>query len=202
MAHDFNNVLAAISANLDMVTVRSKDEKIHQAVQAAMDAIQMGASLNRRLLSFSGRRGSELERLDLNDHVTGTVDMLRRTLGDRVTVALNCAPEPYQTLANPGDIDNAILNLAINARDAIPNGGVVTVETRHVALDANAATRIANARPGDFIRLTVSDTGGRHDPRSVQARNGALLYDERAGHGAGSGHGVWRSSTLRRVRRH
>jgi signal transduction histidine kinase len=159
MAHDFNNVLAAISANLDAVTVRSKDEKIHQAVQAAMDAIEMGASLNRRLLSFSGRREDGLERIDLNDHVTGTVDMLRRTLGDRITVTLNCSPDPCQTLANPGDIDNAILNLAINARDAMPNGGVVTIETSHIILDRDAAARIANARPGDFVRLTVSDTG-------------------------------------------
>ena len=159
MAHDFNNVLAAISANLDTVTVRSKDEKIHEAVQAAMDAIQMGASLNQRLLSFSGRREQGLERLDLNDHVTGTADMLRRTLGARITVTLNCSPDPCHTLANPGDVDNAILNLAINARDAMPDGGVFTIETRHVTLDGYAAVHIANARPGDFIRLTVSDTG-------------------------------------------
>jgi len=159
MAHDFNNVLAAISANLDMVTLRSKDEIIHQAVQAAMDGIQMGASLNQRLLSFSGRREQGLERLDLNDHVTGTADMLRRTLGARITVTLNCSPDPCHTLANPGDVDNAILNLAINARDAMPDGGVFTIETRHVTLDSYAAARIANARPGDFIRLTLSDTG-------------------------------------------
>jgi signal transduction histidine kinase/ActR/RegA family two-component response regulator len=159
MAHDFNNVLAAISANLDMVTVRSKDEKIHQAVQAAMDAIQMGASLNQRLLSFSGRREQGLEGLDLNKHVTGTVDLLRRTLGDRVTVALKCSPDPCNTLANPGDVDNAILNLAINARDAMPNGGMVTMETCHVTLDTDAAARIVNARPGEFIRLSIGDTG-------------------------------------------
>jgi signal transduction histidine kinase len=159
MAHDFNNVMAAISANLDMVTVRSKDAKILEAIQAAMDAVEMGASLNRRLLCFSGRRGGELERLDLNDHVTGTVDMLRRTLGARITVTLNSSPDPCQTLANPGDVDNAILNLAINARDAMPNGGMVTVETRHVTLDTCAAAHIANARPGNFVRLTISDTG-------------------------------------------
>src|SRR5262249_39286937 len=94
-----------------------------------------------------------------NDHVINTADMLRRTLGAQITVALNCSADPCQTLANPGDVDNAILNLAINARDAMPDGGVVTIETRHVSLDTYAAARIANARPGDFIRLTVSDTG-------------------------------------------
>jgi two-component system CheB/CheR fusion protein len=72
---------------------------------------------------------------------------------------MKCSPDPCNTLANPGDVDNAILNLAINARDAMPNGGVVTIATCHITLDTDAAARVANARPGEFIRLTVSDTG-------------------------------------------
>jgi len=117
MAHDSNNVLAAISANLDAVTLRSSDEKTGEAIEAAMDAIQMGASLNRRLLFLSRPQGVGLERLDLNDRVTGTLELLKRTLwraGDRL---LRLSPDPCQTSANPGDVDNAILNLAINARD-------------------------------------------------------------------------------------
>ena len=78
MAHDFNNVLAAISCNLDAVTLRSADEKIREAIQDAMDAIQMGASLTRRLLILSRPHGVGLERLDLNDRVTGTLELLRR----------------------------------------------------------------------------------------------------------------------------
>ena len=134
MAHDFNNVLAAISCNLDAVTLRSADEKIREAIQDAMDAIQMGASLTRRLLILSRPHGVGLERLDLNDRVTGTLELLRRTLGEQVTVSLRLSPDPCQTSANPGDVDNAILNLAINARDAMPKGGVLTIETRHVQL--------------------------------------------------------------------
>jgi signal transduction histidine kinase len=185
MAHDFNNVLAAISANLDTVSVRSKDEKIHQAVQAAMDAIQIGASLNQRLLSFSGRRGDGLERLDLNDHVAGTVDMLRRTLGARITITLNCALDPCQILANPGDVDNAILNLAINARDAMPNGGVLTIETRHIVLDRDAAARVASARSGDFIRLTVSDTGQGMTPEVLKRAMEPFFTTKERGTGLG-----------------
>jgi signal transduction histidine kinase len=159
IAHDSNNVLAAISSYLDAVTLRSNDEKIRKAVQGAMDTIQMGASLNRRLLSFSRRHGVGLERIDLNDRVRSTVDLLQRTLGDQVTVTLRCSAETCPILANTGDLDNAILNLAINARDAMPKGGLLTIETRHVTVDAEAAARIPNARPGDFVRLTVRDTG-------------------------------------------
>jgi two-component system CheB/CheR fusion protein len=138
MAHDFNNVLAAISANLDLVTVRSTDKKIHQFIQGAMDAIEMGASLTWRLLSFSRMNGVGLDRLSLNDRAIYTIGLLRPTLGDQVTFSLNCCPEPCQTLANPGDIDNAILNLAINARDAMPKGGVMTIATSHVTLGPDA----------------------------------------------------------------
>jgi signal transduction histidine kinase/ActR/RegA family two-component response regulator len=159
ISHDFNNVLAAISSYLDMVTLRTTDEKARKAAQGARDAIEMGASLNRRLLSFSRQHGVGLERIDLNDRVTGTIDLLQRTLGDQVTVTLRCCPDPCPILANAGDIDNAILNLAINARDAMPNGGVLAIETRHITLDALAATRISNARPGDFVTLIVRDTG-------------------------------------------
>jgi signal transduction histidine kinase len=168
MAHDFNNVLAAISTYLDGVTLRSADEKIREAIQGAMDSIQMGASLTRRLLFLSSPHRVGLERLDLNDRVTGTIELLRRTLGEQVTATLRCSPDPCQTLANPGDVDNAILNLAINARDAMPKGGVLTIETRLVTLDADDARRMPNARPGDYVMLTVSDTGHGMSPEVLK----------------------------------
>ena len=145
MAHDFNNVLAAISCYLDAATLHSPDKKIREAIQDAMDAIQMGASLTRRLLTLSRPHGVGLERLDLNDRVTGTQELLRRTLGEQVTVSLRLSPDPCQTSANPGDVDNAILNLAINARDAMPSGGMLTIETRLVSFDGDlppAASRM------------------------------------------------------------
>ncbi len=159
VAHDFNNVLAAISTYLDVAMPCSADERGRKAIQGALDAIEMGASLTRRLLILSSRQGVGLERLDLNDRLTTTIELLRRTLGDQVTVTLSCSPEPCQTFANAGDVDNAILNLAINARDAMPDGGVLTIETRIVTLDAETAGRLPNAQPGDYVMLTASDTG-------------------------------------------
>ena len=187
MAHDFNNVLAAISSNLDMVTLRSTDEKISNAIQDAIDAIQMGASLTRRLLILSHRQGVGLERLDLNDRVTGTIGLLRRTLGEQVTVSLKLSPDPCQTMANPGDVDNAILNLAINARDAMCNGGMLTIETRHVTLDADVAGRIQNARPGDYVMLTVSDTGHGMSPEVLKHAMEPLFTTKEPGKGTGLG---------------
>jgi signal transduction histidine kinase/CheY-like chemotaxis protein len=187
MAHDFNNVLMAILAYLDVISLRSSDEKIREPLQGARDAVQMGASLNRRLLSFSRQKGAELGWLDLNDRLSNTIELLRRTLGDQVTIALKCSPEPCPTLANIGDVDNAILNLAINARDAMPGGGVLTIETHQIKLDSDAATRIPNARPGDFVRLTVSDTGQGMTAEVVKRAMEPFFTTKEQGEGTGLG---------------
>jgi signal transduction histidine kinase len=186
MAHDFNNVLAAISTYLDGVTLRSTDEKIRNVIQDVMDAIQMGASLTRRLLILSHRQGVGLERMDLNDRVTGTIELLGRTLGEQVTVSLILSPGHCQTMANPGDVDNAILNLAINARDAMRNGGTLTIKTCHVTLDAAAAGRV-HARPGDYVMLTVSDTGHGMSPEVLKHAMEPLFTTKEPGKGTGLG---------------
>jgi two-component system, chemotaxis family, CheB/CheR fusion protein len=116
-----------------------------------MDAIEMGASLTRRLLTLSRRNAVGLETLHLNERVASTVELLTQTLAEHLTLSLKSSPHPCRTLANPGDVDNAFLNLAINARDAMPHGGVLTLETRNVTLDASAAASIPNSRPGDFV---------------------------------------------------
>src|SRR6516164_9202362 len=187
MAHDFNNVLAAISGYLDVLTRRSSDEKILEAAQGAIDAIQMGASLTRRLLTLSRRNAVGLETLDLNERVANTVELLTRTLGEHVTLSLKSSPHPCRTLANPGDVDIAILNLAINARDAMPHGGVLTLETRNVTLDAKAAARIPNARPGDFAVLAVSDTGHGMSPDVLKRAIEPFFTTKEIGYGTGLG---------------
>ena len=203
IAHDFNNVLAAISSYLDAITLRGTDEKTGKVIQGVMDTIQMGASLTRRLLVLSRPQGVGLERVDLNDRVTGTIELLRRTLGERVTVSLKLSPDPCLTSANPGDVDNAILNLAINARDAMPDGGSLTIETRHVALDA-ARGRAHRACPSWRICGACRQRHGTwHEPGGPQACDGAIVHDQgaREGHWAGPRDGPWHSPTLRGLRR-
>jgi two-component system CheB/CheR fusion protein len=125
--------------------------------------------------------------VDLNDLVTSTVELLTRTLGEQVAVSLKLSPSPCPTVANPGDVDNAILNLAINARDAMPNGGKLTIETRHVTLDADLAGRITNARPGDYVKLTVSDTGHGMSPEVLKHAMQPLFTTKEPGKGTGLG---------------
>jgi signal transduction histidine kinase len=196
VAHDFNNVLAAISTYLDAAMPRAADEKARKAIQGAMDAIEMGASLTRRLLFLSSQRGVGLERLDLNHRLTTTIELLRRTLGDQVTVTLRCSPEPCQTFADPGDVDNAILNLAINARDAMPNGGVLTIETSHVTLDADVAGRIPNGKPGDYVMLAVSDTGHGMSPEVLTHAMEPFFTTKEPGKSTGLGLATVRSTVL------
>lgn len=187
MAHDFNNVLAAISAYMDGIVLHSTDEKLRKHVQDVMGAIQMGASLTHRLLILSRRQGVGLELVDLNDRVRGTIEVLSRTLGEQVTVSLRLSPCPCRTMANPGDIDNAILNLAINARDAMPDGGKLMIETRLVTLDANFADRISTARPGDYALLTVSDTGHGMSSEVLKHATEPLFTTKEPGKGTGLG---------------
>jgi signal transduction histidine kinase/ActR/RegA family two-component response regulator len=187
MAHDCNNVLAAISGYLDVITLRSSDEKTLEAARSATDAIQMGASLTRRLLTLSRRSAVGRETLDLNERVASTVELLTRTLGEHVTLSLKSSSHPCRTLANPGDVDNAILNLAINARDAMPRGGVLTLETGKVTLDAKAAARIPNARPGDFVVLVVSDTGQGMSPDVLKRAMQPFFTTKEMGYGTGLG---------------
>src|SRR5262249_9016665 len=166
---------------------RSNDEKTLEAARNAIDAIQMGASLTRRLLTLSRRSAVGLETLDLNERVASTVELLTRTLGEHVTLSLKSSPLPCRTMANPGDVDNAVLNLAINARDAMPHGGVLTLETRNVTLDANAAARIPNARPGDFVVLAVSDTGQGMSPDVLKRAMEPFFTTKEIGYGTGLG---------------
>ncbi|HUJ43939.1 MAG TPA: PAS domain S-box protein [Opitutaceae bacterium] len=160
ITHDFNNVLTVVQMNVSLLEkTGGLSREVAASVREISDAAKRAASLTRQLLTFSRRQVMELTNLDLNGVVANMTHMLKRILGEDIRVELNYAPVPLPIHADAGMIEQILLNLGVNARDAMPKGGRLTIETRAVDLDAAAARELPQARPGQFARLSVTDTG-------------------------------------------
>ncbi len=188
IAHDFNNLLTVIQGNLEMLQGRVHGADTQDLVTDALEATGLGAQLSRRLLAFGRRQSLVAQPVDLNALVSGMTDLLRRTLGDVVRVETRLAPRLPITRADPGQIENALLNLAINARDAMPGGGAVLIATGRSRIDAADAASGAELEPGTYVTLSVSDTG---TGMSAEVRQRAFEpYFTTKPPGAGSGLGL------------
>ena len=163
VAHDFNNLLQIISANLDLAVQSPEAQanaKLGQRLQNAMGAVSRGSRLTGQLLAFARRQALAPRSVDLGRVIRDMTEMLRRTLGERIEVEAVIAGGLWNTLVDPNQVENAILNLSINARDAMPDGGKLTLEVANAHLDdAYAATQHGEATPGQYVMLAVSDTG-------------------------------------------
>lgn len=159
VAHDFNNLLTVITGNLELLEMRLKDEKDRDFLKRAYDAAEMGARLTARLLTFARRRQYETARLNLNDQVKKMIDLLERTLDDQITLETQFAPDIWTVRADPSEIENAVLNLAINARDAMPKGGRLIVETANIAVGEGQVGAMHKLAAGEYVRLSVCDNG-------------------------------------------
>lgn len=163
LAHDFNNLLAIVLGNLQLLERRmeqdERDERARRRVRAAVDAAKRGAELTARLLAFSRRQRLAPKVIDLNQLIGGMKTLLRRTLGETIELAVVGADDLWPTKIDPSQVETAILNLAINARDAMPDGGWLRVETSNACLDAADAARNRDAAPGCYVVIAVSDTG-------------------------------------------
>ncbi|MDX7952412.1 PAS domain S-box protein [Lichenihabitans sp. Uapishka_5] len=161
IAHDFNNLLAGISGSLELIQARLSQGRIGEVdryVVAAQGAARRAAALTHRLLAFSRRQTLAPKPTDVNRLVTGMEEMIRRTVGPQVTLEVVTAPGRWGTLIDPPQLENALLNLCINARDAMPDGGRITVETANTWLDERGA-RERDLAPGQYLSVCVSDTG-------------------------------------------
>jgi PAS domain S-box-containing protein len=160
VAHDFNNILAVIQMQIEL----TKMDQLFTAGQAAcleeiQTAANRGANLTRQLLLFSRRQRLQPRELDLSDSITGMTKMLRRILGEDIQIQFKYAPQPLFILADPGMMDQVLMNLTLNSRDAMPRGGQLVLETSAAQIDELAALQSPQARPGSFVRLSVMDTG-------------------------------------------
>ncbi len=158
IAHDFNNLLAAISGNTEILHARLRDDPVHgPRLAGILETVARGTDLVRRLLAFSRKQPLAPERLDLNGIVRGMADLLRATLGRTIRVETQLAPDLWLALIDPIQIEHMILNLAINARDAMPSGGTLTISTVNMTLAPNDAS--SDLPAGDYATVSVSDTG-------------------------------------------
>ncbi len=187
LAHDFNNLLTVITGNLELLDMRLDGAEERDLVRRADEAARMGARLTGRLLTFSRRRSLQPTVLNLNDTTVGMTELLRRSLGETVSVITELAPDLWNTRLDASEIENAILNLAINARDAMPAGGRILIETSNETLAQHDLTRIPDLVPGDYVKLSVSDNGSGMPPEVVARAFEPFFTTKETGRGTGLG---------------
>ena len=160
IAHDFNNMLTVVIGSLDRLQRLLKDDKRTAArVEMALQGALRCADLTQRLLAFARRQPLQPQPLDLNELVPRMADMLRRTLGEMINIEIRSAPQLWTAWADPSQVESVLVNLVINARDAMPDGGTLTIETANVSLSEVCAAREPDLLAGDYVRLTIRDTG-------------------------------------------
>ncbi len=159
VAHDFNNILTVIQGHTSLLTMLALPEEALDSARQIGLAADRAANLTRQLLTFSRRQIIQPKNLDLNEVVSNMTKMLRRLLGEDITLQVNYAPHLPMINADPGMMEQILMNLSVNARDAMPKGGRLYVDTAAVKLDTAEARRMAGASPGEFVCLRVRDTG-------------------------------------------
>jgi signal transduction histidine kinase/ActR/RegA family two-component response regulator len=158
IAHDFNNMLAVVVGGIDLAQRRLNGPRreVLMHLQNAMEGATRAAALTRRLLSFARSEPLLPERVDSRELIGSMSDLLDRTLGERIKVDIHIAPDTWPTYVDPHQLENAIVNLAVNARDAMDGQGVMRISSENVRLAAN---EVGDVRPGEYVKISVSDTG-------------------------------------------
>ena len=200
LAHDFNNLLAGISGSLELLQARMAQGRMNDLeryITAAQGASKRAAALTHRLLAFTRRQTLDPKPTDMNRLVAGMEELIRRTVGPAVAVEVIGAAGLWTTLVDPNQLENALLNLAINARDAMPDGGRLTVETANTWLDEREA-RERDMAPGQYVSVRVADTGSGMTPEVAARAFDPFFTTKPIGMGTGLGlsmiHGFARQS--------
>ena len=189
IAHDFNNLLTAIIGNLDLALRRvSAEDRVRTWLSNCRQAAERAATLVQRLLAFSRQHPLEVKSVDINRLVQGMSELLRRTLGEVVTIETVLAGGLWQAAIDPNQLENAILNLAVNARDAMPDGGRLTIETANCHLDDHYIAQTgAEIAAGQFVMVAVSDCGGGMSAEVMNRAFEPFFTTKPAGVGTGLG---------------
>jgi signal transduction histidine kinase/ActR/RegA family two-component response regulator len=189
IAHDFNNLLQGITGSLELIKLKfrmGKTDDLESLVGRAMGSAQRAASMTHRLLAFSRRQPLDPKPMNVNELVTQTELLLRRTVGERIDVRIVTAPGLWTTLCDANQLESALLNLCINARDAMPTGGSLTIETQNAQLD-EAYARHNDVPAGDYVCVSVSDTGVGMPPDVLEKAFDPFFTTKPIGQGTGLG---------------
>ncbi|RYY82512.1 MAG: response regulator, partial [Comamonadaceae bacterium] len=189
LAHDFNNLLAGISGSLELLKIRGAQgryEDLERYIGIAQSSTKRAAALTHRLLAFSRRQTLEPKPVDLNRLVAGMEELIQRTVGPAIAVEVVGSRSLWGTKADPGQIENSLLNLCINARDAMPDGGRLTIETNNRWIDKASAKQL-DLPVGQFVSLCVSDTGVGMTPEIAAKAFDPFFTTKPIGQGTGLG---------------
>ncbi|MBU8540943.1 PAS domain S-box protein [Falsiroseomonas tokyonensis] len=188
VAHDFNNLLTVILGNSEMLAESLEhDAELRQMAEMNIAAAERGSALTSRMLAFSRRQALDPKVIDVNGLLAGLHQMLHRTLGGHIEVEIEPAEDLWTALIDPPQLENAVLNLCINARDAMPKGGRLVIETANVQLDAAYAEAEGEVTPGDYVLIAVSDTGTGMTPEVVARAFEPFFTTKDVGQGSGLG---------------
>ncbi len=189
IAHDFNNLLAGIAGSLELMRARLAQGRLdafERFIGNAEDSTRRAAALTQRLLAFSRRQTLDPRPIDVNRLVSGMEELIRRTIGPAIALEVVGAGGLWLTRVDPSQLENALLNLAINSRDAMPNGGRITIETANKWLDARAA-RERDVKPGQYVSVCVTDTGTGMTPDVISRAFDPFFTTKPLGSGTGLG---------------
>jgi PAS domain S-box-containing protein len=190
IAHDFNNLLQAIIGGLGQLERRLAQGRLgdlDRYISGAMQAAKRAAALTHRLLAFSRRQPLDAKPVSANLLVASMEDMLRRTMGEQIALDLILAPDLWPTLCDPHQLENAVLNLAINGRDAMPAGGKLTIETCNCELDERSSFWSHDMLPGSYVCISVTDTGVGMSQETIERAFEPFFTTKPIGQGTGLG---------------
>lgn len=189
LAHDFNNLLMGVTGNIELLkhrVAKGRTEDLNRYIHAALEASRRAAALTHRLLAFSRRQTLDPKATDVDHLVAGMADLIRRTVGPAIAMDVIATRALWPTLVDPHQLENSLLNLCINARDAMPDGGQLLIETSNRQLDAQSAREL-DMPAGDYVALCVSDSGTGMSPEVVKRAFDPFFTTKPIGMGTGLG---------------
>ena len=189
IAHDFNNLLTVVLGNIELIDDCGEldKERIRRLAGGARRAAERGAALTERLLAFSRRQTLRPQTTDVNKLVNGTSELLRSTLGERIAIKTTLATGLWRAFVDPNQLENALINLSVNGRDAMPSGGTLTIETSNAYLDKDYAAAHPEVAAGQYVMLAVSDTGAGMSAETVTRAFDRFFTTKPVGQGTGLG---------------